>query len=329
MPPNAFPRTLGNPEIDLRLLNRTDLARLLDPKTAEQAARRAFRALANRAWRGAGSDAFRLAGAGGEASWGLDEPTKAAALSAKIGRERQWVLLMDDGGTRVLAVLDGRELREIAPSASASVASKALAVEGAKVLGLVGTGAQARRQLRAGVLAGINRVLVAGRTEERAQAFVAEAARGYGGGIRFEAADVGRVAGLADILCLCTDSETPVLLGNEVRRGCHINATGATEFDRREVDTNTVLRSKVVIEDKELGITRAGDLRIPVEEGKVAAEAFRTDLADVVAGRKLVRLAKDDITLFKSVGHPAVEFYLALTAYEAALERKIGTEVDF
>lgn len=313
----------------MRLLSAADLSRLLDPRTAGKAAERAFRALAGRAWRGAGADAFRLAGVGGEAFWGLDEPAKAAALAAKIGLERSWVVLMDDAGGRVLALLDGRELREMAPSAAASVASKALAVEGPRVFGLVGTGAQARRQLKAAAVTGIKRVLVAGRTAERAQAFIAEAERSYGGGLSFEAADVGRVAGLADVLCLCTDSAGPVLFGNEVRKGCHINAMGATEFDRREVDTNTVLRAKVVIEDKEYGITRAGDLRIPVQEGRVSTAAFETDLADVVAGKKAVRVTKGDITMFKSVGHPAVEFYLALTAYEAALERKVGTEVDF
>jgi ornithine cyclodeaminase/alanine dehydrogenase-like protein (mu-crystallin family) len=242
---------------------------------------------------------------------------------------RSSALLSENSTGRLLALIEGSSIVTLRASAASAVATRYLAADTASVLCIVGTGVQAGLHLAAMLrVRDIRRVFIVGRTSAGASAFAASALGKYGGGIQFETTDLMRAASLADIICLCTDSRVPVLLGNHVKAGCHINAIGACGLDAREVDTNTVLRSKVVIEDKEMGIGRAGDLRIPFEEKKVPESAFQSDMAELTQG-KAVRGAPSDITLFKSVGHPAVDFHLAVAAYQAALQRKVGVEVDF
>ncbi|MBI4422447.1 MAG: ornithine cyclodeaminase family protein [Elusimicrobia bacterium] len=311
----------------MRLLTTLEVERLLTPALALRAVRRAFQAVASKQWRPGESTELNAERAPIRIAWSRDEESGLAADMAwdRAGSGR--ILFQEPPEYRALLKLEA--IHRLRASAVSSLATESLARADASVLAVIGTGDQARLHIHAITrVRDIKRVLVVGRTAAKAQLFVAELLRELGGGMRFEATDAGRASSLADVLCLCTDSATPVLLGNEVGKGCHINAIGATTFDAREVDTNTVLRSKVVIEDKEYGITSAGDLRIPVEEGRIDGAAFQTDLGDLVAGKRTARACDDDITFFKSVGHPAVDFYLALAAYEAAVEERVGVEVE-
>lgn len=311
----------------LRVLRSQDLEPLLTPAFAFTACERAFRAVADHAWHPAQRETLALGKLRLATSLGFDD----AGFVARFDRA-------DGGGGLVslyrpaatpVALLPWAPLERVRASAVAALATRHMANDEAPCLGVIGTGVQARLHIQALTrVRNVKRVLTAGRTSAQAQAFAARMSRELGGGMSFEAADIGRAAALADVLCVCTDSTVPVLFGNEVRKGCHINATGSTSMDAREVDTNAVLRSKVAVEDKELGCLWAGDLRIPVEEGRVAPEALQTDLADLLKGRKSVRTSEDDITLFKAVGHPAADFYLALAAYEQASERGLGAEVE-
>lgn len=321
----------------IRALRDRDLEQLLSPQLALAACEQAFKAVASHVWHPASYERLDLGGRTLVSSLGFDDsgasirfercvlppPRPAPASgggSAEGGPAAADLITLCKPAGNLLAVMPWAPIERVRASAIAALATKHLANEKAPCLAVVGTGAQARLHVRAVTrVRDVKRVLVAGRTEAATQAFTAALAREFGGGMSFEATDVARAASLADVLCLCTDSRAPVLLGNDVRRGCHVNATGATTFDAREVDTNTVLRAKTVIEDKELGVAQGGDLRIPVEEGRVKAQSFDTDLGDLVTGKKVVRASEDDITLFKAVGHPAVDFYLALAAYEAGI----------
>lgn len=105
----------------------------------------------------------------------------------------------------------------------------------------------------------------------------------------------------ADIVCTCTTSPEPLFDGALLRPGSHINAVGAFEPHARELDEATILRSRVVVEDRAAALEEAGDLIIPLRAGRIDEGHIVADLREVVAGAE-IRRSDDDITTFKSVG---------------------------
>ena len=300
--------------------------KLLSRSEAVAACERAFRAVAGRRWHPAHSESIELPSGRVSSVLSFDDDHGAFVRSEECAGQG-WIWIERPPG-EVIAMVHREPIDRMRGWAVSALATKLLAVPEAATLGVIGTGIQARRHVHAVMgVRKIKRILAAGRDLARAQAFVASLAGELGPDIAIEATIPGRAADLSDVLCVCTGASAPVVYGNEIRKGSHVNAVGSREFDRRELDTNAILRSKVFIEDREMGFTRAGDLRIPVEEGRVDPAAYSTDLGDLLTGKKAGRTKEGDITLFKSVGHPAAEFYLAVAAFEKALALKVGSEV--
>ncbi|MCX5790026.1 MAG: hypothetical protein NTX64_16210 [Elusimicrobia bacterium] len=300
--------------------------KLLSRAEAIAACEKAFRAVATRRWHPAHSESVELPGAWLRTVVSFDDEHGVLIRSEESGGHG-WISIQRPAG-EVVAMIPRAAIDRMRGWSVSALATRLLAEEEARTVGVVGVGAQGRLHVHA-VMAvrKIKRILAAGRTPAQSQAFVADLARELGPGVAIEAADATRAAAFSDVLCVCTDAKEPVVFGNEVRRGCHINAVGSRGPDRRELDTNAILRSKVFLEDREMGFGLANDLRAPIEQGRVGPEAYATDLGDLLTGRRRGRTSSDDITLFKSVGHPAAEFYLALAAYQKALTSRTGSEV--
>jgi alanine dehydrogenase len=154
-------------------------------------------------------------------------------------------------------------------------------------------------------------LVVVSRTHDRAAA-LADAAIEAGLWCRVGSpVDVER----ADLVCTCTTSETPVLAGSWLSPGTHVNAVGAYNTSMRELDTEAVRRSRVVVETREAAMAEAGDLVIAIGEGAVGADHVLADLSEVVGGRP-VRTSNADITLFKSVGVAFEDLVVARAAVD-------------
>ncbi len=110
-----------------------------------------------------------------------------------------------------------------------------------------------------------------------------------------------RRCGAADIVCTCTTATEPLFEGDSLAAGAHVNAVGAYQPHTRELDSETVRRSRVVVETREAAMEEAGDLLIPIGEGLVPDDHIVADLQEVLRGAQ-VRLDPDDTTLFESVG---------------------------
>jgi ornithine cyclodeaminase/alanine dehydrogenase-like protein (mu-crystallin family) len=106
-----------------------------------------------------------------------------------------------------------------------------------------------------------------------------------------------------------------------------VDAVGAFRPATREVDTETVKRSRVVVDTYHGAWTEAGDLLIPIKAGAIARRHVRAELAEVVARKKPGRTRPDEITLFKSVGWAPEDAASARLGYDLAMARGIGTEV--
>ena len=229
----------------------------------------------------------------------------------------------------LLAILEGDYLGQMRTGAATGLATKLLAREDARVVGIVGTGLQAKTQLEAiSAVRKIQRILVFGRDTERREKF----AREMSAKLRVPVEPVSsaeRAVRETDIVVTVTTSSTPVLEGRWIAAGAHINAVGANFPQKRELDSETVMRAdRIFVDFCEQAKMEAGDLIQSFEQAPARWDSVK-ELAQLVAGRTEGRTSRDQITLFKSSGIAIQDVVTAGRVYELALERKVGKEVSF
>ena len=210
-------------------------------------------------------------------------------------------MLLDPATGRPLAIVPANYLTDLRTAATSAVATKFLAREPVKVLGVFGTGRQARAHIE--VVARVRRfeqVLVCGRSAEASREFAQKMSAKTG--LPVAPADARTCAAESDVICTCTSGQTPLFDGNLLRAGAHMNLVGAFQPHAREVDSRTVQRARVFVESYEGAPREAGDLLIPIQEGVIGDTHVAGDLHELTSGKKPGRTSAEDITLFKSVG---------------------------
>jgi len=207
-------------------------------------------------------------------------------------------VLFDAETQAPVATLDGAALTALRTAAVSGVATRLLAREESSRLVLFGAGVQATAHLEAmRAVRPIEEVVVVSRGVERAAALVERAGEA---GLRARIGTPSDVSD-ADLICTCTTSERPVVDGERLAAGTHVNAVGAYLPTMRELDTEAVRRARVVVDTREAAFAEAGDLLIPTREGAIGREHVRADLAELVRGAE-VRTSAADVTVFKAVG---------------------------
>ena len=198
-------------------------------------------------------------------------------------------------------ILPANYLTDLRTAAASALATKILARPDVRVLGLFGTGRQARAHLKVlPLVRRFQRVLVCGKDLGRSRAFAQDMSAHST--LSIEPADARTCAAESDVICTCTNSETPLFDGKLLRPGTHLNLVGAFQPHTREVDTDTIARARVVVDTHDGALGEAGDLLIPLQEGRISREHVLADLHQLVSGRIPVRRDTADITVFKSVG---------------------------
>lgn len=229
----------------------------------------------------------------------------------------------------MLALIEANAIGQQRTGAASGVATKYLARENSATLAVIGSGFQAEAQLQSVcAVRPIQRVLVHSRDAARREEFARK--MGELVGVPVTAAASGEEAVReADVVCTITTSRDPVLLGEWLPKGIHINAAGSNSLLRREIDDEVVRRaSRIVVDDVEQAKNEAGDLQGPVERGIVTWAQIRP-LAEVVAGRGVRRTSPDEITLFESQGLATWDLATAAKVYQAARERGLGQHLPF
>ena len=240
------------------------------------------------------------------------------------------IVLLDGETGQALSVMDGGYLTAVRTGAVTGLATKHLARADATVAGVLGAGVQARAQLQGmSVARKLERILCYSQDPPDAQqAFAGEMSELLG--VPVEVAESGRaVIEGADILSLATTAATPILDGDWIREGTHINAIGSHAPGVRELDTRSVVRSKIVCDQLAACLAEAGDIQIPIEEGALSADDLYGELGELVTGRKKGRENDQEITLFKSVGLSIQDISIASFVYHQAVEKGVGTEFNF
>ena len=132
-----------------------------------------------------------------------------------------------------------------------------------------------------------------------------------------------------DIVITMTSTSQPVLFGEWLQPGMHINAAGANQWMRRELDEAAVSKANVIVtDDVEQAKAECGDILFPAETGQVRWDQVRS-LSGVIGGRTPGRTSEDDFTLFESQGIALEDIAAGIKIYHIARERGIGTELPF
>lgn len=238
------------------------------------------------------------------------------------------VLLFECEHGQLLAIVDATSITNIRTAAASGAATRALARKEAHELAILGSGAQASSHLASmRAVRPIKRVRVWSRNIEHARQF-AEQEGGEGLPIEPVSSAEDAVSG-ADIICTTTASTEPILMGRWLSPGVHINAVGASVPGFRELDSEAVLMSKLYTDRRESLFNEADDFRVPLKEGLIENGHLKGEIGEVLTGKVYGRKDDSEITIFKSLGIAVEDLASAHHVYAKALERKMGTWVEF
>jgi ornithine cyclodeaminase/alanine dehydrogenase len=250
------------------------------------------------------------------------------AYSVARSGARFYTMLFDPESGELLSIMQSDKLGQLRTGAASGVATKYLAREDATTLGIYGAGWQAESQLEAiAAVRKLDRIVVHSRTEESRKAFAEK--MGERLGLEIETTPAPEEPAAQDIVVTVTSSVEPILQGEWLKPGAHVNAAGSNFLFKTEIDQDVVKRASLVTMDsrEELGL-EAGNLLQAVETGAVLPEAIR-ELGQVIAEQVEGRQSPEDITLFVSQGLALEDLGAARLVYDRARERNVGREIDF
>lgn len=207
-----------------------------------------------------------------------------------------------------LLTVDGSAITVRRTPAASALAARSLARPESETLLVVGAGNLAPHVIEAyrAVLPRLKRVLLWNRTAEKAAALAAR--------LGAEAVtDLAAAVAVADVVTGITMSKAPLIRGEWLRPGTHVDLIGGFTPEMREVDDSAVTRASLFVDTREGALHEAGDLADPLKRGVISAGDIKADLADLAAGHHPGRTSAAEITLFKSVGTALED--LAAAAY--------------
>lgn len=214
-------------------------------------------------------------------------------------------------------------------AAASAVATRALARDDTPVLAIVGTGEQAEYHIDAMVFARpIDRILVVGRTIEKARNLALHKSRIYPDVEFVPGTDIQAAVGEADIVCTVTASRDAIVETDWVRPGTHLNIVGSSIPGMREVHPSLIARSALFVDYRDSTLTAAGEVIEAIETGLIGADHIRSEIGEVLAGRERGRTNGEEITLYRSLGIVAQDIASAAYIYERAQEKGAGTTVS-
>jgi alanine dehydrogenase len=253
---------------------------------------------------------------------GLKSYTSVAGIN-------RFAVLLYQGDGQLVALIEANRLGQLRTGAASAIATKYMARQESSRLGVFGTGLQARTQVQAVCsVRSIKRAVAYSRDAVKREKFCREMTESVGIEVS-PAATPEEAAREMDIIITATNSKEPVLKGEWLSKGTHINAIGANFLSRQELDVETVGKSACVVVDScEQAMLESGDLACAAKE-----EAFFWDdareLGLVVVGEFPGREDSGEITLFESQGIALEDVALAARIYEQAMKAGIGERLPF
>ena len=217
-----------------------------------------------------------------------------------------------------LAVLDGTELTAWRTACASALAARSLARKDAARHVMVGAGALAPHLIRAhAAVRPIRHVAVWNRSRERA-AHLVEGLKGTLPGVTLTvASDLEGAVREADIVSCATIATNPVVSGDWLKPGAHLDLVGGYTPSMRETDDAAVRRASLFVDTRTGGLNEAGDIVDPIRRGVITEADVKADLFDLCRGKHPGRVADDEITLFKSVGTALEDLAAAMLVWRS------------
>ena len=239
------------------------------------------------------------------------------------------VLLFEAQHGCPVALVDGAEITALRTAAASALATRLLARSDAADLALLGAGEQARSHLDAMLaVRTLRRVRVWARNSDKATAFArAEGAR-HRIAIETSATVAQAVAG-ADIICTLTKAREPILLGEWLTPGVHLNVVGSSIAATAEIDTAAVVKSRFFVDCRDSTVNEGGEYLRALEVGAITPEHILGEIGEVANGSRSGRRSRADVTLYKSLGIAPQDLASAHYVLEKARAAGVGQVIDF
>lgn len=227
-----------------------------------------------------------------------------------------------------VALMDAAEITAIRTAAASGMATRLLAREDASTLSILGAGEQATKHLEAMLaVRDIRSVRVWARNPDKAKLFAQKAEERHG--VTMDACPtVTEAVDGADIICTVSHASDPILLGDWVADGTHLNVVGSSLATAAEIDTDLVVKSRFFVDYKSSTIKEGGEYLRALHSGRIQESHILGEIGQVVEGSCKGRVSLDDITVYKSLGIAAQDIAAAHYALEKAIAGGFGQTVS-
>ncbi len=237
-----------------------------------------------------------------------------------------FVAVFDKATGSPVAIMDGASITGIRTAAVSGLATKYLARTAATSCGIMGTGVQAKTHIEAMCcVRTLEEIVLWGRNPEKAKALAKEL-KDIGPSVTVS--EDPRDVANCEIICTTTASHDPILLGNWIKPGTHINIVGAHTAKNREVDSELMHKAIAYTDSLDSLFREGGDILIPLAEGKMEKSQIIGEIGQVIAGEIPARLNGSQITVYKSHGMTAQDLWAAALILKNAWAQNIGTRVS-
>jgi ornithine cyclodeaminase/alanine dehydrogenase-like protein (mu-crystallin family) len=228
-----------------------------------------------------------------------------------------------------VALVDAAEITAIRTAAASGLATQLLARPEASDLALLGAGEQAQTHLEAMLcVRALRRIRVWTRDPVKARDFAAREGAKHGVAIE-SSATVRDAVRDADIICTLTKSREPILEGQWIAPGAHLNVVGSSVATDAEIDTPAVVRGRLFVDCRNSTIHEGAEYLRALRAGAISPEHILGEIGEVASGSKPGRLAAEDVTLYKSLGVAPQDLASAHYVLERARAAGIGQVIDF
>jgi alanine dehydrogenase len=239
------------------------------------------------------------------------------------------VLLFEAEHGCPVAILDAAEITAIRTAAASGLATRLLARPDAGDLAILGAGEQARSHLEAMLaVRPLRRIRVWARDRGKAEGFAET--QGARHGVAIEAlGGVREAVESADIICTLTKAREPILFGDWIARGAHLNVVGSSIAAAAEIDTAAVAQSRFFVDCRNSTVNEGGEYLRALRSGAVTAGHIAAEIGEVANGTKPGRTSPDEVTLYKSLGVAPQDLASAHYVLEKARAAGIGQLIEF
>ena len=226
-----------------------------------------------------------------------------------------------------VAIMDASVITAIRTAAASAVATDELARTDAKSLAILGGGEQAESHLKSMLeVRPIDNVLIWCRSRDRAHEFAIKQQDSIDANI--EVVNKARdAAGEADIVCTVTSSPEPILEGQWLRKGTHLNLVGSSLPHFAEVDNEVVTKTKYFVDYRESTLAQAGEFLRAKEAHLIDDSHIVAEIGEVISKEHAGRESDDEITLYKSLGVIAQDLVSANTIFKMAIAQDKGLDI--